>query len=231
MSAFFAFSHEKRAEEKQKNPKFTNAQISRHLAQLWKESSDEEKKAFVDEEYSLRQKYLVGIAAWRQESEKQIQEQRKCREDMEMKKVFECENGLDNDSWENCTTDPAHSGRYNLSGRSDGSWPQYEPAVAWSQYPYYESHHKCHYGQPTRPDAETESCPYPNHFYHPWTSYWQYDRLPESFNHEGDPSYHPSLAAYPKSDAYVPRTPSFQLSEQHSHYVYRTVGQNQDNST
>lgn len=44
MSAFFAFSHAKRAEEKQKNPKFTNAQISRHLAKLWKESSDKEKK-------------------------------------------------------------------------------------------------------------------------------------------------------------------------------------------
>jgi HMG (high mobility group) box len=229
MSAFFAFSHEKRAEEKQKNPKFTNAQISRHLAQLWREASDEEKKAFIDEEYSLRQKYLADIAAWRQESEKEIQEHRKCREDIAMKKVVECENGLVNDSWENCTRDPAHSGRYNLSGRSDRSWPQYDPAVAWSQYPYYESHHKCHYGQHSGKYSGVENSPYPNHFYQPWTSSWRDDRPPEFSGHESYSLYHPNFAAHSRDDAYVAGISSFQTREQRSHHVYSTVGQNQGN--
>jgi HMG (high mobility group) box len=55
MSAFLAFSHAKRAEVKKKNPGLSNTQLSRRLAQLWKEGNEEGKREYIDHEYTLRQ--------------------------------------------------------------------------------------------------------------------------------------------------------------------------------
>ena len=87
MSAFLAYSHAKRAEVKQKSPGMNNAEISRVLAQMWKEAPEEEKKEHIEKEYELRQKYLSEIAVWRENTEKEFNDQRKHREDVAMKTV------------------------------------------------------------------------------------------------------------------------------------------------
>lgn len=87
MSAFLAYSHAKRAEVKKKNQNMNNAEISRVLAQMWKGAPEEEKKDHIEKEYNLRQKYLSEIAVWRENTEKELNDQRKHREDIAMKTV------------------------------------------------------------------------------------------------------------------------------------------------
>jgi len=87
MSAFLAYSHLKRAEVKANNADMNNAEISRVLAEMWKNAPEEEKKEHVDKEYGLRQKYLLEIAVWREKTEREITEQRKHREEMAMKTI------------------------------------------------------------------------------------------------------------------------------------------------
>lgn len=66
MSAFFLYSHAKRAEVNRKNPKMNNTDISRALASMWKCAPQQEKKDLIDEEYKLRQKYLAEIGVERE---------------------------------------------------------------------------------------------------------------------------------------------------------------------
>lgn len=87
MSAFLAFSHSKRAAVKAENATMNNAEISRVLAQMWKDAKEEEKKEFIDAEYELRQKYLSEIAVWREKTETELSEQRKQREEIALQTV------------------------------------------------------------------------------------------------------------------------------------------------
>ena len=87
MSTFLAYSNAKRAEVKKKNPTMNNVELSRALAQMWKEAPDEEKKDHIDKEYQLRQTYLSEIAIWRENTDKEFNEQRKHREDIVGKTV------------------------------------------------------------------------------------------------------------------------------------------------
>lgn len=89
MSAFLSFSNSKRAYVKEKHPNVGNAEISRILAQMWKDASPEERKDHVDREFQLRQEYKTAIAEWRRNSESEIQAARKEREDQAMKAVLE----------------------------------------------------------------------------------------------------------------------------------------------
>jgi len=99
MSAFLAFSHKNRASVKAKllmkdennddtgPTTLTNAELSRVLARMWKDASDEEKKEYIDTEYKLRQKYLKEIAVWREEKQNEFQDQRKQREEVALQFV------------------------------------------------------------------------------------------------------------------------------------------------
>jgi hypothetical protein len=87
MSAFLAYSHAKRAQVKNENPNMNNAEISRVLAQMWKDASEEEKHEHIEHEYELRQKYLREIAVWREKSEKELENHRRHREELAMKTV------------------------------------------------------------------------------------------------------------------------------------------------
>mmetsp|Transcript_28289 Transcript_28289/g.43184 ORF Transcript_28289/g.43184 Transcript_28289/m.43184 type:complete len:384 (+) Transcript_28289:77-1228(+) len=96
MSAFLAFSHKNRAsvkasmkdENNDTGPTtLTNAELSRVLARMWKDASDEEKKEYIDTEYKLRQKYLKEIAVWREEKQNEFQDQRKQREEVALQFV------------------------------------------------------------------------------------------------------------------------------------------------
>ncbi|OEU15810.1 HMG-box, partial [Fragilariopsis cylindrus CCMP1102] len=57
MSAFLSFSNSKRQYVKNKHKDVKNAEVSRILAQMWKDADAEEKKMFVDGEFRLRQEY------------------------------------------------------------------------------------------------------------------------------------------------------------------------------
>lgn len=92
MSAFLAFSHARRAEVKSKNPGMNNAEISRVLAKMWKDASEDEKKDYIKQEYELRQKYLSEIAVWRENTEKEMKDQRKHREEIALKTLAAREN-------------------------------------------------------------------------------------------------------------------------------------------
>lgn len=81
MSAFLAFSNSKRRYVKAQNRVGTsNAELSRILAQIWKNSSDDDKKFFVDEEYRLRQDYKLAMSAYTKQTDEEFKAKRLERE-------------------------------------------------------------------------------------------------------------------------------------------------------
>ncbi|GAX21671.1 hypothetical protein FisN_29Hh110 [Fistulifera solaris] len=72
MSAFLAFSNQRRAALKRKNPDATNADLSKMLSVAWKEATDEFKAEFVEEEARLRAQYKIDILAWRKKKSDEI---------------------------------------------------------------------------------------------------------------------------------------------------------------
>lgn len=72
MSAFLAFSNQRRAALKRKNPDATNADLSKMLSVAWKEASPEFKAEYVEEEARLREQYKIDIVAWRKKKSEEI---------------------------------------------------------------------------------------------------------------------------------------------------------------
>lgn len=72
MSAFLAFSNQRRAALKRKNPDATNADLSKMLSVAWKEASPEFKAEYVEEEARLRAQYKINILAWRKKKSEEI---------------------------------------------------------------------------------------------------------------------------------------------------------------
>ncbi|KAL3936918.1 MAG: hypothetical protein SGARI_002352 [Bacillariaceae sp.] len=89
MSAFLSYSNRMRSEVKEKHKDAKTAEISRILAQMWKEAPPEEKKEFIDEEFKLRTKYKVAMAEWKERTEKEAVDIREARESEAMKLVLE----------------------------------------------------------------------------------------------------------------------------------------------
>jgi len=89
MSAFLSFSNSKRTFVKKKYKDANNAEVSRVLAQMWKDADAEEKKAFVDEEFRLRQQYKIAMMEWKRQSAEEIKTKREERENEAMKFVRE----------------------------------------------------------------------------------------------------------------------------------------------
>jgi len=80
MSAFLSFSNSKRSEMKRQYPSKNNAEISRMLAKLWKDASDDEKKAFMEHEVQQREAYKEALTEWKsnaqQRHDHKMQEQK-----------------------------------------------------------------------------------------------------------------------------------------------------------
>jgi HMG (high mobility group) box len=139
MSAFLAYSHAKRAEVKKKSPNMNNAEISRVLAQLWKDAPEEEKKEHIEKEYQLRQKYLTEIAVWRENTEKEFNEQRKSREDIAMKTVAARSSARDDEAHDPATSYEKDRDGDKGGGKYSGYYPPhhlYYAPNAPSQGPY-----------------------------------------------------------------------------------------------
>jgi hypothetical protein len=84
MSAFLAFSNATRAQVKQKHPGMANIEVTKILAQLWKDAPDSERCIFIDREAELRKEYLVAISEWRAAVAAQEYDERQKREQIAM---------------------------------------------------------------------------------------------------------------------------------------------------
>jgi len=89
MSAFLSFSNSKRAYVKNKYKDAKNAEVSRKLAQMWKDADAETKKVFIDEEFALRQQYKIKMTEWKRQSEEEMKTMRIERENEALKAVRE----------------------------------------------------------------------------------------------------------------------------------------------
>jgi len=81
MSAYLSFSNLKRAEVKAKHPSADNSEISRILAQMWKDATDDERNEYVEKEHLLRQEYKTDMAEWSRRKEMEYQTTIPWRED------------------------------------------------------------------------------------------------------------------------------------------------------
>lgn len=84
MSAFLAYSNSRRAGLKRKNPKATNADLSKMLSKSWKELDATERAKYMEEEAALRAKYKTDMAVWRKKAAKQKKAERVEREEHEV---------------------------------------------------------------------------------------------------------------------------------------------------
>lgn len=80
MSAFLAFSQKHRSRIKSEDPTVRNTDVSKRLAQMWKDCPEEEKNTFVDREKKERAAYKIRTAEWkkcRAEEENREKEQKR----------------------------------------------------------------------------------------------------------------------------------------------------------
>jgi HMG (high mobility group) box len=198
MSAFLAFSHANRAEVKRKNPELTNAQLSRSLAQLWKEATEEEKREYIDHEYTLRHKYLADIATWRQVNEKVITEQRNKRENFAMKQVMDGEQNVDpsfltrHPQPSYGSTSHEHNKIRSMSSEQGGSW---------NPYSEYASAHYNYFPIPTvavyPPQQDERHAAYPSHLDERYVAYAHPDEQYVAHPHSDE-----QYVAYPQHHYY-----------------------------
>jgi hypothetical protein len=89
MAASLSFANSNRSKVKAVQNNATPAEISRILATMWKEASDQEKKEYIDEEYRQRQEYKILMAEWNRRSEAEVKSTRERRENQAMEAVRE----------------------------------------------------------------------------------------------------------------------------------------------
>ena len=89
MSAFLAFSNSNRRSLRDQHRLSTNAEVSQLLAQIWKNTSDEDRSEYVAEEYRLRQQYKLDMAAYKKQADHEVQSQRQEREDKALQAIRE----------------------------------------------------------------------------------------------------------------------------------------------
>eukprot|EP00521_Asterionellopsis_glacialis_P007590 CAMPEP_0195291578 /NCGR_PEP_ID=MMETSP0707-20130614/7875_1 /TAXON_ID=33640 /ORGANISM="Asterionellopsis glacialis, Strain CCMP134" /LENGTH=404 /DNA_ID=CAMNT_0040351911 /DNA_START=31 /DNA_END=1245 /DNA_ORIENTATION=+ len=80
MSSFLSFSNSKRASTKQQHPEKSNAEISRMLAEMWRDAPQEERQVHIDKEAGLREEYKIAMAAWKKNAEDELNATRTERE-------------------------------------------------------------------------------------------------------------------------------------------------------
>ena len=67
MSAFLRYAQSRRKIVRDKNPDMNNTDVSRLLGEMWRNSSEEKKAPYVQQELHERAMYKVDIAKWRAE--------------------------------------------------------------------------------------------------------------------------------------------------------------------
>jgi len=75
MSAFLHFSRGRRSRIKEKNPDMKNTEVSKILGDLWRNSTEEERRPYVENEKVEREKYKAAMSKWKEEYEKRQKEE------------------------------------------------------------------------------------------------------------------------------------------------------------
>jgi hypothetical protein len=171
MSAFLSFSNSKRSQVKNAHPNIGNAEVSRILAQMWKDAAEDERKDHIDKEFKLRQMYKVAIAEWRKNSECEMQAARQEREDEAMRAVDAGKTGAEQE-YENrgdyqyaVTAYPTH---HPSPGSHIQSWevPSYAASSghhngASSYYPHPQHYGHAAYAEPNASAIDAAGPSYP----------------------------------------------------------------------
>jgi len=89
MSAFLFYSNSKRGMIRRKHKNVSNADISKILSKMWKEATPEERKVYIDREFSLRQEYKVKMAEYKSGVKEKEDSVRQKREEDALRQVDE----------------------------------------------------------------------------------------------------------------------------------------------
>lgn len=82
-SAFLLYSVNKRKEIKKENPDLKTTDISRMLGRLWRETSEEEKRPYVEREEIERVQYKEKMGAWKKKKEMKDREEAEKRKQVQ----------------------------------------------------------------------------------------------------------------------------------------------------
>lgn len=91
-SAFLLFSQSKRKILKANNPSLKNTDISRVLGDMWRKTSDEEKRPHLERESREREKYKEDMSQWKEEQQVRKKAEMKVHNDKQL--VVETEHDL-----------------------------------------------------------------------------------------------------------------------------------------
>jgi len=80
MSAFLAYSKKMRSQVKNDHTAINNVDVSKMLAEMWRNLPKDERDVFIEKEAQQRAVYKVAIAKWRKERDEKIATQRNERE-------------------------------------------------------------------------------------------------------------------------------------------------------
>jgi len=80
MSAFLAYSQRMRSVAKQDNQHLSNTEISKLLAEMWREAPDDIRREHIEQESEQRARYKLLMGDWRSKQEEALLSQRKQRE-------------------------------------------------------------------------------------------------------------------------------------------------------
>eukprot|EP00531_Pseudo-nitzschia_arenysensis_P019281 CAMPEP_0116124394 /NCGR_PEP_ID=MMETSP0329-20121206/5258_1 /TAXON_ID=697910 /ORGANISM="Pseudo-nitzschia arenysensis, Strain B593" /LENGTH=326 /DNA_ID=CAMNT_0003618373 /DNA_START=196 /DNA_END=1173 /DNA_ORIENTATION=- len=75
MSAFLHFTKGRRSRIKNENPGMKNTEVSKVLGNLWRESTDEERKPYIEKEKVERGKYKIAMSKWKESFDKRQKEE------------------------------------------------------------------------------------------------------------------------------------------------------------
>jgi hypothetical protein len=197
MSAFLLFSQGRRRKVKEENPGVRkNTEISRLLGELWRQSTDEERKPFIEKEKELREKYKAVLALWKENDDK-----RKEAEDKRNREQLE---------WQRQQQEHAqqHAEQYAQQQHAVGAQPmQHFPHLSYMQPP------------PPQGYAPYQQPGYPQQHYYPPASY-QYPpdgkQQPVILGPNGMPHYH----MYPPPSMTQSLPSQQHQHQQHSYHSY-----------
>ena len=83
MSAFLLYSQAMRAQARADHPNTKNTDISKLLAERWRQASEEEKRPFIELEKEQRTQYKEAMAAWLEQKQRKEQEALQQRQSIE----------------------------------------------------------------------------------------------------------------------------------------------------
>lgn len=197
MSAFLSFSNSKRAYVKSKHKGAKNAEVSRILAQMWKDADPDEKKTFIDEEFALRQQYKIAMSKWKRQSEEEMETKRKEREDEAMRAVREGKlpvrkedtKGVDSDS--NLDSTPKYNNKIANDVFGQSSFPS-PPQISNSSRAQQNLGFT---GEYTQPSHQQPYAPMPSSYYNP-------DPQTSLESYDNSMGYRHPYAAYPTPGGY-----------------------------